>query len=72
MISLNELKKILDKIPKKKIELDNNSWGDVSIHYEEYVTPDKVLYEVEKYLKNEKEVKREKLYRKLNKVDDKN
>jgi len=50
-ITMDELRIILEKIPKRKIERKNNSWGDCSVYYDKLVYPYEVISEAEKYLK---------------------
>jgi hypothetical protein len=51
-IKLKDLKKVLGEMPKDKIELNNNSWGDVRIHYKEVVEVNSIMYHVNNYLNN--------------------
>ena len=51
-IKLKDLKKILDDMPKKKVEYECKSWGCVTPHYTEMVEPCDVLWYVNEYLKN--------------------
>ena len=49
-ISLDELRKIVKKMPKIQIE-KNNSFGDVIVHKEELIYPGELLSRAEKFLK---------------------
>lgn len=51
-IKLKDLKKVLDEMPKDKIEMNNRSWGDVSIHYKDVVSVDSIMFYVNKHLNN--------------------
>lgn len=54
-ISLEELTKIVDKIPVIKVNTGNcNSWGCVENHYEAYIYPYQVIEAVKKYLHRSK------------------
>jgi len=42
-MNLNEIEEILKKMPKRKIEVSYNSWGNVTPRYEEVVTIEQVI-----------------------------
>jgi hypothetical protein len=49
-ITTAELKKIIELMPKKKIE-KNRSWGDCLVDYDDFIDPYSLLYRVDEYLK---------------------
>jgi len=51
-IKLKDLEKVLNEIPKQKIEKECNSWGCVTPHYEEVVSIGSVMYYVKKFLEH--------------------
>lgn len=59
-ISLKDLEEIVKKIPKTKVERENNSWGDCSVHYDYYISPGDVMYHVRKFLENKNKTTKEK------------
>lgn len=60
-ITIKELEKILNSIPKTKIEKDNNSWGDVTPYYDDMITPESVMYYVKEFIKSEKYQRKRKI-----------
>jgi len=52
-IKLKDLESILRCIPKKKIEKDNNSWGDITPHYDDMVTTESVMYYVKNFIESQ-------------------
>jgi len=52
-ITLRELEIILKTMPKKLYDKNNNSWGDCTVRYAEYIEADELLGYVKEYLKDE-------------------
>ena len=48
-MKIEEIEKILKKMPKRKIEVSYSSWGDVTPKYEEVVTVEEVINELKKH-----------------------
>lgn len=49
-ITYKELEQIISFLDKKKIERDNNSWGDCRVHYNEFISSDSLLHYVKEYM----------------------
>ena len=60
-ISFKEIKKIIEELPQTFVKRNNNSWGDCSVYYDEYVSPHDLINQFRNYIirkgNDEKQIK---------------